>query len=246
MNYWDYDELYLEPSEADILFDELKDKLINAAKDSLKYDMESLKSRNEYLEKRNRDLEKKISEVEQKERNLNYKAENLEREVKEEFYNKHIKEVLEEWLETSEVWYAENIPYDKPKCNLCDENREWSYTFPDGYVAKRMCTCNYKNYVYEPRLSESTSVQFHKTYVKESRFGSELRAYLRKSYQPNRNFADAYDCYAEFYIDKVFNKFDDDTKEYHKTKRYGERLAFKTKEECQKYCDWLNEQNKEK
>lgn len=52
MSYWDYEEPIWEPSEADELFDELKSKLVDAAKASLKNDMESLKSRNEYLEKR--------------------------------------------------------------------------------------------------------------------------------------------------------------------------------------------------
>ena len=36
MSYYDYDELYWEPSEADELFDEIKDKLIDSAKSSLK------------------------------------------------------------------------------------------------------------------------------------------------------------------------------------------------------------------
>lgn len=53
MSYWDYDEPVWEPSEADELFDEMKSKLVEAAKASLKNDMESLKRRNEYLEKRN-------------------------------------------------------------------------------------------------------------------------------------------------------------------------------------------------
>lgn len=63
MSYWDYDEPVWEPSEADELFDELKSKLVNAAKVSLKNDMESLKRRNEYLEKRNKELEDKAQEV---------------------------------------------------------------------------------------------------------------------------------------------------------------------------------------
>lgn len=45
MSYWDYEEPMWEPSEADELFDEIKSKLIGAAKDSLKSDMESLKKR---------------------------------------------------------------------------------------------------------------------------------------------------------------------------------------------------------
>ena len=44
MGYWDYDEPAWEPSEADELFDEIKSKLINAAKDSIKNNMEYLKS----------------------------------------------------------------------------------------------------------------------------------------------------------------------------------------------------------
>lgn len=45
MGYWDYDEPVWEPSEADEIFDELKAKLVDAAKDSLKSEMETLYSR---------------------------------------------------------------------------------------------------------------------------------------------------------------------------------------------------------
>ena len=59
MSYWDYEEPMWEPSEADELFSEIKQKLIDSAKSSLKSDMEYLKNRNEYLEKRNKELEDK-------------------------------------------------------------------------------------------------------------------------------------------------------------------------------------------
>ena len=52
MSYWDYEGPMWEPSEADELFDELKSKLVDVAKASLKNDIKFLKSRNEYLEKR--------------------------------------------------------------------------------------------------------------------------------------------------------------------------------------------------
>lgn len=65
-SYWDYEEPVWEPSEADELFDEMKSKLVEAAKASLKNDMESLKSRNEYLEKRNKELEKKHKKCQEK------------------------------------------------------------------------------------------------------------------------------------------------------------------------------------
>ena len=70
---FDYEyECYWEPSEADELFDEIKNKLLESAKSSLKDDMRNLQSENKYLKQRNDELEKKIYEVEQKERSLNY------------------------------------------------------------------------------------------------------------------------------------------------------------------------------
>lgn len=244
MSYYDYDEPYWEPSEADELFDEIKDKLIDSAKSSLKNDMDMLRSENTYLKKRNEELEKKIYEVEQKERELDYKEKNLKREVEKEFYAKNVRDVFEEWLNHAEVWYAENIPYDRPKCNLCNENRQWVLEFPDGSIINKYCTCNQKDYVYEPRISQSVWSKFHKTKVKESILGDKCRVYLKSSYEPNKEYADAYDCYCEFRIDRVFETFTDEAIEYHKNKQYGERLAFESKEECQKYCDWLNEERK--
>lgn len=66
MSYWDYEEPVWEPSEADELFDEIKSKLVEAAKASLKNDMEYLKRRNEYLEKRNKELEEKAKKYREK------------------------------------------------------------------------------------------------------------------------------------------------------------------------------------
>ena len=85
-SYWDYEEPVWEPSEADELFDEMKSKLVEAAKDSLKHDIESLKRRNEYLEKRNKELEEKAQEVSRKESDLEFKSRNIRREVEKEFY----------------------------------------------------------------------------------------------------------------------------------------------------------------
>lgn len=244
MSYYDYDELYWEPSEADELFDEIKDKLIDSAKSSLKNDMDILRSENARLKKRNAELEKKIYEVEQKEHSLNYKSENLRREVEKEFYAKNVQDIFEEWINHAEVWYAENIPHDRPKCNLCNEERKWAVEFPDGSTTYKDCTCSKKDYVYEPRISQSVWSKFHKTKVKESIWGDKCRVYLKTSYEPNKEYADAYDCYSEFHIERVFEKFNDEAIEYHKNKRYGERLAFESKEECQKYCDWLNKERK--
>ena len=65
--------------------------------------------------------------------------------------------------------------------------------------------------------------------------------YFRKNYTPNKRFVAAYDYYTEFSIEKIFDDFTDEIKEYHEHKRCSERIAFRNKETCQKYCDWLNE-----
>ena len=45
-------------------------------------------------------------------------------------------------------------------------------------------------------------------------------------------------------IENIFDDFNDDVIAYHNGKRYGEKIAFRSKEACQKYCDWLNKENK--
>lgn len=244
MGYWDYEEPCWEPSEADELFDEIKSKLVDAAKISIKADMESLKSRNEYLEKRNRELEQRERAVNQKERDLEYKASNLRREVENEFYNKAIDELFKGRIQNIDVWFAEHTPHDQPKCNHCDENRDLKHTFHNGHTVSIKCDCANKKYYYEPALA---TLRVLKYVVEPSRYASERKYYLTdsKSYcADNRRYYDDY-SYAEFNILHIVSKFDDNAIELHDMLKYSEKLGFKTKEECQKYCDWRNNKNKE-
>lgn len=241
---YDFDEYYWEPSEADELFEEIKNKLVDSAKSSLKDDMKKLQSENKYLKQRNKELEEKIYAVEQKERSLNYKADHLKREVKKEFYATHVKDVMDEWLDNYQVWYAENIGHEQPKCDKCNDDRQWVLTWPDGTTASKRCECSNLIYNYEPRISEAGCASYHKTKVGESY--RKCHVYITRSYEPSKDQADAYECYCDFRINKVFDKFNDDVKKYHEDKRYGEKIGFESKDECQKYCDWLNEKRKEK
>ena len=237
MSYWDYEEPYWEPSEADELFDELKSKLIDSAKTSIKSDMESLKSRNEYLESRNKELEKKAYEVEQKERDLQYKADNLRREVEKEFYKTAIEDVLKNALEESALWFAHNTPHTKPKCNKCNENREWVLKWPNGEISTKKCDCDTPDYWYEPQETHITMLKYK---IRNSNYPSERRYSLERSYNPSTSsYYDNY-SYSDFGIQFVYDEFCDDVIEKRKELGYGKRIGFKTKEECQKYCDWLN------
>ena len=237
MGYWDYDEQMWEPSEADDLFDEIKQKLIDSAKSSLKNDMESLKSRNEYLEKRNKELENKAWAVEQKEQDIEYKSRNLRREVEKEFYKTAIDDLFKDVIEQSQLWFADNKPHEKPKCDKCDKDRNWVLTWPDGTTTSKRCTCSQPDYWYEP---EETWIDTLKYKIKDSNYPSERYYRLNESYQCTGNSRwDDY-SYEDFGIQFVYDKFCDDVIKKHEQLRYGEEIGFKSKEECQKYCDWLN------
>lgn len=179
MSYWDYEEPMWEPSEADELFDEIKSKLIDAAKDSLKSDMEHLKSRNEYLEKRNKELEDKAREVSSKESDLEYKSRNLRREVEREFYKAAIEDIFKDMIEKSQLWFAENKPHEKPKCDKCDENRNWVLTWPNGEKVTKKCDCAQPDYWYEPKEAWIDTLRYR---IQNSNYQSERHYRLDKTY----------------------------------------------------------------
>lgn len=243
MSYWDYEEPYWEPSEADELFDDIKSKLIDAAKSSIKADMEALKSRNEYLESRNHELEKNAYEVSQKERDLQYKADNLRREVEREFYKTAIEDIFKEALEESTLWFADHKPHARPKCDKCNDNRDWVLTWPNGEKTSRRCDCSNPDYWYEP---QETYIDTLKYKVRDSNYQSERYYRLEKSHQNTKSnsYYDDY-SYNEFRITFVYDEFCDDTVEKHDQLGWHNYIGFKSKEECQKYCDWLNEQRED-
>lgn len=241
MGYWDYEEPCWEPSEADELFDDIKSKLIDAAKSSIKNDMETLKSRNEYLESRNKELEKKSYEVSQKERDLRYKEDNLRREVEKEFYKTAIEDILKDVVEESTIWFADSKPHDRPKCNLCDENRKWVHVWPNGEEVQRQCDCAILDYWYEPQESMLTWLKYK---IRDSSYPSERYYRLEKSHNVVRsNRYDEY-SYSDFRIQFVYDQFCDDVLAQREKLGYGAKIGFKSKDECQKYCDWLNERKK--
>lgn len=237
MGYWDYEEPEWEPSEADDLFDEIKQKLIDSAKSSIKADIENLKTRNNYLEKRNKELENKAWVVEQKEHDIEYKAQNLRREVEREFYKTAIDDLFKDATEQSQLWFATNKPHERPKCDKCDENRKWVLTWPDGTTTSKKCTCSQLDYWYEPEEIWIENIRYT---VKDSKYQSERYYRLDKSYQrmPN-SMCDDY-SYQDFCVQFVYDKFCDDVIEKKEQLGYGKKIGFKSKEECQKYCDWLN------
>ena len=235
--YPDFDDYY-DPSEGELFFDEMKEKFREILREDVNSELSRLTKENTELRKIVKEYNDKKMELTRRERDVQYKEDNLKRDVEREFYSKTMDEVFEHLLEDSEVGYAERVPHEKPKCDLCNEEREMIATYPNGEVVKKQCDCAKPTYVYEPVISVNKQIKFHKSYKY-----SDKKCYFTKNYKPNKDYAEAYDYYCEFRIEKIYDEFNDEVKEYHKAKRYGEKIAFRNKEACQNYCDWLNEEN---
>lgn len=235
MYYDDYDEpTYYEPSLADEILMEYQQKMKDALLESVKFEIEQIKNENIRLEKEN-------EKYKQRERDLKYKEENLKREVINEFYKSNIEDTLKQYIEESEVWFADVERYQNDKCNLCNKDRQLIAKFPNGKTTKKDCDCAKVLSRYVPALSEITLIQFGK---RNSRYSSDRKFYLSKTYKPGNNRSEYDYDYQEFKIYHVVNEFNEGITELHESKRYGEKIGFINKEDCQKYCNWLNREDK--
>lgn len=240
---YDHDfDYYCEPSEEEQFFEEIKEKFRDILKSDIDSKISQLTRENAELRKTVKEYNDKRTELARREREIKNKEDNLQRDVEREFYRKTMDEVFEHLLEDSEVWYAEHVPHEKPKCGLCDDERNMIAEFPNGEIVKKKCECSYPTYIYEPVISVNKQITFHKAY--KPRYSDQKMMYFTRCYEPNKDCVEAYDYYREFRIEKIFDKFNECVKVEHQRKKYSEKIAFRNKEACQQYCDWLNEKSK--
>lgn len=180
-----YDDYY-EPSEEEIFFDELKEKFKETLKADVRNKMERLETENKDLREQLDSYKSKKRELRSKEDSLKCRENNYKREVEKEFYKKTMEEVFENLLVDSDVWYAESVPHMKPKCNLCNKNRELVATYPDGTMTKKPCECSKSIHLYEPIISQNREIRFHKAY--NVRYIDDKKIYFVKNYMPNKDF----------------------------------------------------------
>lgn len=252
MSYFDdyaaeYADLF-EPSEADEIFEELKEKLVNSAKDSIKKELEQLRTENARLRKSNSDIQGELFNAKNKLSNLEQKEKSLRNEVKKEFYANELEPIFDDLFNHTEVWYAKHIGHERPKCNLCDDDRYMIATFPDGSTQMKRCSCANLDYFYEPCTSQCYTARFYKTKVSPEKIArANPHFYIKEFHEPNKEWVDAYDNYATFYIPRVFEVFDDEVINFHnKEIRCSDHIAFTSREECLKYCEWLNKEKEKK
>jgi len=236
--YDDEFENYYEPSEVDQLVEEFKDKCREHLLPNIREEIERLNKENVELRIKNEEYKKRESELNNKERDIKYKEDNLKREVEKEFYESNIGDTLKDYIEKSEVWFADSKGFRQDKCALCNDERKLVANFSNGKTTETNCDCSNLVHRYIPEISELSLIKFNK---RDGRYQSDRSFYISKSYIPSKNssYRDEYG-YNEFRLCQIVDEFNDVAIELHEAKEYSTKIGFKTKEECQKYCDWLN------
>jgi hypothetical protein len=111
-----------------------------------------------------------------------------------------------------------------PKCDKCDDNRRLHYKTPLGRNEYEKCDCNNGKLVYYPE--EYICASFG---VNRDKNGIDAWYKLHLDRDGDYGRLDTSSLFAKIYHEEM---------KYEDIKQYD--TFFKTKEECQGYCDWLN------
>lgn len=217
MSYYEED-FYYEPSEFDILVNEFKASLTKSVKEEFISKMELLEKENEELQVVKANFEEIKNDYAKKERQLENERNDLVRKVR--------RERLANLMKDFEViMYRAYAGYEKPsKCDKCGERRRIKYKSPLGKDVYEDCDCNKGNTVYSPK--EYICSEF-----KIDRNGNAMSAWYKL--KPERDYDYAlYD--SSTYANTIY-KSDMKNEDIEKYDTF-----FKSKDECQGYCDYLN------
>lgn len=220
-----YDEDYCDEDFYDrsLEFEEEIHRLKIAMSDAIKKEflnkMHTLEEENERLQYIEANFNKIKEDFKQKERQLEIERENLRRSIRQERLSELTKDA-------QVVLYSARSKYVyPPKCNKCDENRQIKYNTPLGNTAYERCNCNKSKVQYSPH--ENIRVEFsirhgqpHAFYdFKEDRNGDNEYMSLDSKLMKKENL---YEEGMDYEGMNPYNSF------------------FRTKEECQNFCDYLN------
>lgn len=212
-----YDEPYYEPTVADEIFLEAREKLIESLKESVKQHIENLERENLEIKSKNEKLLKQVSEIESKKLELERAKQTLERDVRRERLS-----TLLEQLKVERFMVKTKTMYGK-KCDKCNEERYIEFISPLGNQLREICDC-YDNKVvaYFPKSHLCTEFKV------DSQNGNKLRMWYKENTYDREEYYSSSSYYEKSYTDE----------DYDTLNIYA--IFFDTIEECQKYCDWLN------
>lgn len=217
---YDFEEYY-EPTLAEVVINEATEKLRETLKESAKNYIDSLISENENLKEKNEKLAKQVYEIEARERSLEFEKKNLLQSIRRE----HLSELTKNFeIELFRVDYRWN---EKEKCNACDKNRKIKFVSPSGKELSENCAC---------------AALDGKTYYPQSYICCEFRLdrdgkSITSFYEiKKRNTDDEYyrqnSVHCGTLLEVGFADFE--------SLKFDYATFFRSKEDAQKYCDFLN------
>lgn len=209
------EEYYYEPTQADEIFIEANKKLIEALKESVKHHVEKVTKENNRLKEDNEILRKKVRGIKSKERELEKERQEMKRSLLGELMR-----------DRQMIFYTANYHYyHGEKCNKCDENRNINFISPLGKEMKEICDCYINKKVY-------TAKEYICYEMRKNKNDSSLIMWFK-------TYSDDKDGYTSGHVVK--------DKDIYNGQKYSDldcyNAVFKTKEECEGYCEYLN--NKE-
>lgn len=209
---------FYEPSEYDMMVEELKTTLRKSIAKEWVEKMNKLEQENKELQEVKRDLE----------------------EIKRDYENKKLQAVkdartmrLKELMQDVQKYYWNPSPmfaYTK-KCNKCNENREIIFKSPSGRVCAEMCDCSTGKRIYTPMRMDIYEVSLR------NRNAKIANVFFRAQ---RRNNDDDYFITTEYYDNKIVVEDDADFAPLGNEKL--ENLYFVSEEKCQEFCDWYNKE----
>ena len=222
------DDFYYEPSEFDQQVEEFKASLMKSVKEEFLQRMATLEKENAALRKFRDEKETFIRDCEARVA----KAQREARMVEEKWKTARLHQLLGDFLTVGWKVGYEQVMDDK--CDKCDADRYIHFLSPQGNVCKEKCNCSTFTMRHFPK--EAT---LSKIYVRKRNFRSDVDFDKLNRYYTVEKRDDEYDMYEAtsdvyepgFVCEKVQNKY---------------RAIFLTEEDCQRYCDWLNEQEAKK
>jgi hypothetical protein len=214
---WDEEDFYNEPSEFDIAIEEFKSNLMKSVKDEFVTEMDRLKKENAELQAVKKDFEGIKRDYENKKREVERERNDLQYKLRRE----RLVDLLKDHKIILYKAYSKSVR--PPKCDKCDSNRRVEYISPLGRKTHENCLCSEGKTVYYPH-------EFMRYEFRLNRNKNGVIAWYRQYSDDEDGLA--YD--SSIHADEIYSldmKFED-------LKRYS--TFFKTKEECQSYCDYLN------
>jgi hypothetical protein len=218
----DYYDFYEDFSEFDQQVDEFKKSLMTSVKKEFLDKMSAIEKENQELQEVKRNWEKLKKEYLEKEYVLKEERSKAKMEARQE----RLSELMEE--QKIVLYKAESTYLNRTKCNKCDDNRKINYVSPQGRQVSEYCDCHSPHIHYNPQ-------KYSWYEFKLDDWDHQFRVWYKKLITSD----------GKEYFDgdpNSVNNVYDGKADYESVERYA--LYFKTEEECQKYCDWLNSKEK--